>query len=388
MPFSSSAARGFRRHLNFQNMIIKQDARVTSSHSEIAPPPSAIADLSTPGPFEGADFSLSCGDLAPDWTLESAPGRRFSFFDDYASGYTRLLLVGAATGQDDELIRSFVNESMRHAANGVRVCLILSPEATSIPSLPEWVVSLIDSEEEVAASLRCPAEGAAAVLLRGNQHIAAMTRCSAASPFPAELHEACVRLQSERTLDSPLSRAPILTVPDVFSVDECRTLIEIFNTRGQVVVQADKATNYFDADYKMHVPDQMRGDRIDHFFFEKSTVRFLLRRLIRVEQEVARAFHYRITQHETLRVARYQGTRGGYGYGHRDNVPPTEYRRFALSINLNTEEFTGGAIRFPEFGDALYRPPTGSAFVFSSSLLHEVLEVTGGTRYVLLSFMF
>jgi len=91
----------------------------------------------------------------------------------------------------------------------------------------------------------------------------------------------------------------------------------------------------------MRAPDQGRLDRVDHFFHERSTVRFLLRRLMRVEQEVMRSFHYRITKHETLRIARYQGKRGGHQYGHRDDVPPTQYRRFALSINLNTDDFTG-----------------------------------------------
>ncbi|WP_159275859.1 2OG-Fe(II) oxygenase family protein [Variovorax boronicumulans] len=174
----------------------------------------------------------------------------------------------------------------------------------------------------------------------------------------------------------------------MFSADECRTLIELFNTRGQVLVQASKAINYFNADYKVPAPDQGRRDRVDHFFHEKATVQFLLRRMLRVEQEVARAFHYRITKHETMRMARYEGIRGGFGYGHRDNILPTEYRRFALSINLNADKFTGGELRFPEFGETLYRPPTGAAMVFSSSLLHEVLEVTAGVRFVFLSFMY
>lgn len=356
--------------------------------SEVALPASALADLSTPGPFEGADLSLSHGDLAPDWALESAHGRRFSFFDDYASGYTRLLLVGAVPGQDDALIQRFLAESRVQAANGVRIGLILPPGTSAVAEMPEWVVSLTDQQGQLAASFRCREEGAKAVLLRGNQRIAAVVHCRETSAFPAALHAACERLQADRRAEALCSRAPVLTVPDVFSADECRTLIDVFNTRGQVVVQANKAVNYFNADYKMHAPDQGRGDRIDHFFHERSTVQFLLRRLQRVEQEVARAFHYRITQHETLRVARYSGVRGGYEHGHRDNVAPTEYRRFALSINLNTEAFTGGELRFPEFGDTLYRPPTGCAFVFSSSLLHEVLEVTSGTRFVFLSFMF
>ena len=47
-----------------------------------------------------------------------------------------------------------------------------------------------------------------------------------------------------------------------------------------------------------------------------------------------------------------------------------------------------GALRFPEYGAQRYRAETGSALVFSSSLLHEVLEVTSGRRYVLLSHLY
>ena len=96
-----------------------------------------------------------------------------------------------------------------------------------------------------------------------------------------------------------------------------------------------------------------------------------------------------MTKCETYRIAKYEGERGGSLHGHRDNSSSmVAHRRFAVSVNLNTEDFEGGAIRFPEFGDQRYRPETGAAFAFSSSLLHEVLQVTGGQRYVLLAFVF
>jgi hypothetical protein len=89
-----------------------------------------------------------------------------------------------------------------------------------------------------------------------------------------------------------------------------------------------------------------------------------------------------------MRIGCYQGERGGKLHGHRDNAEPTPYRRFAMSMNLNAEEFKGGELRFPEFGDQRYRPENGEAFVFSSSLLHEALHVTSGRRLVLLAFLF
>src|SRR5258706_185844 len=81
--------------------------------------------------------------------------------------------------------------------------------------------------------------------------------------------------------------------------------------------------------------------------------------------------------------------RGGEAHGHRHNPAPiVAHRRFACSINLNSEEFEGGGLRYPEYGDQQYRPATGEAIVFSSSILHEVMHVTAGRRYVLLAFLY
>ena len=126
----------------------------------------------------------------------------------------------------------------------------------------------------------------------------------------------------------------------------------------------------------------------DHFFFDKRMLAFLNNRFNRIAPEIAKAFQYQVRQSETLRVARYEGHRGGRLHGHRDNNPPALYRKFAMSINLNTKDFEGGELRFPEFGDQRYRPDSGTAIVFSSSLLHEALHVTAGHRYVLLAFLF
>jgi predicted 2-oxoglutarate/Fe(II)-dependent dioxygenase YbiX len=90
-----------------------------------------------------------------------------------------------------------------------------------------------------------------------------------------------------------------------------------------------------------------------------------------------------------MRIGCYTGSRGGELHGHRDDSEPIgAHRRFATSINLNTEDYEGGELRYPEFGDQRYRPETGAAIVFSCSLLHEAMHVVSGTRYVLLAFLF
>ena len=182
---------------------------------------------------------------------------------------------------------------------------------------------------------------------------------------------------------------PVLLVPDVLSRDECRHLVTVYETRGQQFVPPGPGIDYIGTDYKMRVPEHGRADRVDHWIVDRDTETLLHRRIAqRVLPEIGRAFQYRITKWERLRIGCYLGERGGKVHGHRDNVEPTPYRRFGMSVNLNTEEFSGGELRFPEFGDQRYRPDSGTAIVFSSSLLHEALEVTSGRRLVVLAFLF
>ena len=57
-----------------------------------------------------------------------------------------------------------------------------------------------------------------------------------------------------------------------------------------------------------------------------------------------------------------------------------------MTLNLNSEDYDGGELRFPEFGTGHFKPATGEAIVFSCSLMHEVLPMLRGRRYTLLSF--
>jgi predicted 2-oxoglutarate/Fe(II)-dependent dioxygenase YbiX len=57
-------------------------------------------------------------------------------------------------------------------------------------------------------------------------------------------------------------------------------------------------------------------------------------------------------------------------------------------LNLNTGEYDGGELRFPEFGRATFSPPAGGAVVFSCSLLHEATPVSQGKRYAFLPILY
>jgi hypothetical protein len=179
--------------------------------------------------------------------------------------------------------------------------------------------------------------------------------------------------------------APVMITPRLFDADLCRRLIGYYDTNGGtpsgVMRERDGKTVGVLDDFKK------RRDCI----IEDEALRVETREAIRLRllPEVLKAFRFKVTRIERYIVARYDAQDGGYFRPHRDNLTSgTAHRQFACSINLNAEDFEGGDLRFPEYGNRTYRPPTGGAVVFSCSLLHEATPVTRGTRYAFLPFLY
>ena len=182
--------------------------------------------------------------------------------------------------------------------------------------------------------------------------------------------------------------APVLHVPRVFEPEFCRTLIDAFERHGGFVTgvyQAEGGTGEAAA-----VVDQSHKVRRDFLVEDPVLVDGIQRRLgRRVLPAIAKAFTRQVTGVEEYKVVRYDSAEGGFFRAHRDNLTKRQaHRRFAMTLNLNTGDYEGGALRFPEFGPDLYAPGLGDAVIFSCSLLHEATPVTRGRRYALLTFMF
>ena len=177
--------------------------------------------------------------------------------------------------------------------------------------------------------------------------------------------------------------APVLIVPRVFPAELCRQLIAGFETQERpetgVVSQttAEGSTVVIDRDFKRRtITDPAMID----------TFKAMIKR--RLLPEIAKAFQFQVTHIERHVISRYSAQEKGHFRAHRDNnSSATRYRRFATSINLNSE-YEGGTLRFPEFGPQTFKPPVGGAVVFSCSLLHAVSEVTQGERYAYLPFFY
>ena len=109
----------------------------------------------------------------------------------------------------------------------------------------------------------------------------------------------------------------------------------------------------------------------------------------RVVPEIHKAFSYPVTKCEEFKIVCYRAEDKGYFRAHRDNYSPqTVHRRFAMTLNLNADEYEGGELCFPEYGPHLYKPQSGEAVIFSCSLVHEAMDVTRGERYALLAFLY
>lgn len=180
--------------------------------------------------------------------------------------------------------------------------------------------------------------------------------------------------------------APVLIVPRVFEPALCRKLIEMYDSVGGqpsgFMRDIDGRTTLV-----MDPSHKRRSDAtiMDAELRDACVVR-VRRRLV---PEIAKAFQFTATRIERYIVGRYDSESGGYFRPHRDNMTKgTAHRRFAVSLNLNTGEYDGGELRFPEFGGATYSPPVGGAVVFSCSLLHEATAVTSGRRYAFLPFLY
>lgn len=185
---------------------------------------------------------------------------------------------------------------------------------------------------------------------------------------------------------APLN-APVLIAPRIFEPEFCKRLIAYYNTHGG---EASGITKENDAGKTHVVLDNDFKRRADRIIEDETLRSAIMQRIFwRLTPEIEKAFMWKPTRMERYLVACYDAKSGGFFRPHRDNTTAgTAHRRFAVTINLNADQYDGGDLRFPEFGSRTYRAPTGGAVVFSCALLHEATPVTRGQRYAFLPFLY
>jgi predicted 2-oxoglutarate/Fe(II)-dependent dioxygenase YbiX/peroxiredoxin len=180
--------------------------------------------------------------------------------------------------------------------------------------------------------------------------------------------------------------APVLVLPRVFDPAFCKKLIGLYEQHG-----GEDSGFMRDVGGKTVGIVDYRHKRRADYVIEDEAVRLEAQLMIRQRllPEIEKAFQFKVTRLERYIVACYESASGGFFNAHRDNTTKgTAHRKFAATINLNAGEYTGGELRFPEFGSRTYMAPTGGCVVFSCSLLHEATPVTAGTRYAFLPFLY
>jgi len=335
---------------------------------------------------------FAVGDIAPACALPTAAGGTADLRGDAVAGNPLVLVfcprfdtpgVAGALSRYKAALAAF-------EAAGARIfALTLAPARTAADQKLPFPLLLDRDGKAFAAFGAGTRDLPTTIVLRRNNHAAAIFKDEPATQAERAL-AALAALAAERSQAIPAPHPPILIVPDVLSREDCRRLIQVYATRGKTFIEPGHGDDKMTVDYKMRIPEYGRGDRIDHWLVERDTTSFIDGRFAqRLFPEIRKAFQYAITQRERMRIGCYTGMRGGEIHGHRDDSEViSAHRRFACSVNLNTEEFEGGELRFPEYGDQRYRPAAGAAIVFSSSILHEAIEVRSGTRYVLLAFLY
>ena len=212
-----------------------------------------------------------------------------------------------------------------------------------------------------------------------------MLRVMAAEPIEAT-GAVLDRLEAALTEQAEPPFAPVLVVARVFEPDLCGRLITHYQQIGGepsgFAMEVDGRTVQ-----RVHPGLKRRRDVWIADEALRNEVRLKLTK--RLFPMIQRAWGWRATEIERDIVTCYDSADQGFFSAHRDDATAgTAHRRFAVTVNLNAEAYEGGALRFPEFGRRLYKPPTGGAVVFGCSLLHEATPVTSGVRYALTPFLY
>lgn len=178
---------------------------------------------------------------------------------------------------------------------------------------------------------------------------------------------------------------PVLILRDLLEPEICHALIAAWEAGKRYVggVAADRGGAH-DVDQRI----KRREDLALHDRSPEARACFAAFRH-RLFPEIRKVFQFEVTRSEALRIGCYDAAAGGRFLAHRDDsTPHTAHRRFALSVNLNSGEYEGGALSFPEYGPPHYAPPTGGGVVFSCALLHEALPVIRGRRFGMFCFFY
>ena len=335
---------------------------------------------------------MEAGDRAPNFILKDQRNEQFELYTSISGGPIVLVILSLGKSNTTKLLSKFEEKYLEYKAQDIdlfivsnasqKKCSDLAKEVhLSFPLLADhnnsatkWFLSSSNTQSPVA------------FILDPNQRlIATESRAGKDESLPERALELAKKIVPRGIPKCISVVAPVLLIPNIFSQDQCQRWINFFETSnnapGKIQPRSSKG--------KKKIIDHGIKRRTDHVIFDQTKEVEIINILgPRIGPEVSKVYHFVNWYFERLRISCYKSSDAGFFKPHRDNFnEQTKDRRYAITINLNSEDYVGGDLRFPEYGPDLYRPPTGAAIVFSCSLLHEVLPVTRGNRFVFLTFL-
>jgi hypothetical protein len=204
--------------------------------------------------------------------------------------------------------------------------------------------------------------------------------------------EACLRdLDAARPRGALGLHPPVLVLPNAMDPEICTRLIERWHDPVPLYEGDGKQSAGLDIEKgDVKVLNRAYGNVTQYVLRDPELSRELDDKVLRrVVPEIEKAFGYSPSKREDYRIACYDVAEGGALPAHRDNpTESTRHRRFTVSINLNNASFEGGELVFREWSDHLYDIDEGMAVAWSCSLLHEVMPITKGRRFILGTHLF
>jgi peroxiredoxin/predicted 2-oxoglutarate/Fe(II)-dependent dioxygenase YbiX len=347
-------------------------------------------------PPSGAAGPLAAGDRAAPFTLPDENGAAISPWAIRSVGTPIALTLGGSVGAGDYLDELRAFRDAYPALEGMHAKLFAVTRdsvadnrvARDAHHLPFPLLSDPEGSVRRSYGFGPPSETPVTVLLDPNCRVASVIETSGNARHAMRV----LRHLEDAAAVGPAPRlsthAPVLIVPRVLSQNDCAMLIERWH-RPAPEWEADPVTHAC-AGYQVETGDfKLRENHYGHvvqLVVRDPALQALLdaRLARRLTPELERAFQTSITHREAYRIAGYDANDDGGLPQHRDNnTPATRHRRFTVSIALNAGAYEGGALRFREYGEPLYQVETGAAIVWSAALLHEVLPVTMGQRFIL-----
>ena len=344
-------------------------------------------DYSKPPPIQPP---LMRGDPAPWFSARSDTNPSFKFSSLGGRHVVLSFLHSFNRPESAAAHRAFLQETERFAPFTTGMLLVTGDPADETAKVPSSVSGrryLFDDGQRLAKLYGVEAPPTLTTFILDERlRVAAVVKTRDAADHVRAVLSAFDQLPKIPPPQTAILQAPVIIVPFVFETELCRTLIAGYEKHGGedsgFMVEREGLT-VLEHDYQ-------HKRRADWNMQEANLIQACHARIQRrLVPEILRAFQFKASRIERNLVACYTAEDRGHFNRHRDNTTKgTAHRRFAVSINLNTEEYDGGDLVFPEFGQAHFRPPTGGACVFSCSLLHEATTVTRGRRFVFVPFLY